>query len=213
MFSCLQSASWKAVHPSTKKTFISAQNLLKVRKPALTDISSTGIGKNTGAGDPFRRRPAFRCAAKKKIITLSPTTTRASTTLSLPENHLSTKSDHFTVQKARFRRGTCEDLLLTNGETGPIASELRGNEPQQIWCLLVENDAGKLLAGTAHGKEVWVWDAHRFSAPQSKRGKTDQIQKFEFTVVDKSFASSPKFTRFPLFRQLSSLFPTKGKSM
>ena len=62
----------------------------------------------------------------------------------------------FTVQKARFRRGTCEDLLLMNSESGPIASELRGNEPQQIWCLLVENDAGKLLAGTAHGKEVWV---------------------------------------------------------
>ena len=62
----------------------------------------------------------------------------------------------FTVQKARFRRGTCEDLLLMNGESGPIASELRGNEPQQIWYLLVENDAGKLLAGTAHGKEVWV---------------------------------------------------------
>ena len=77
----------------------------------------------------------------------------------------------FTVQKARFRRGTCEDLLLMNGESGPIASELRGNEPQQIWCLLVENDAGKLLAGTAHGKEVWVCDAHRFSAPQSKWGE------------------------------------------
>ena len=174
-------SSSKAVHPSTENTFTLMGNLPKVRKiPRQTSLPPI-LGKTRALSTKSGVDRRFVAPMRKRFSALSSKSPcffdSSSTRLSVFRKNPSVQK----YQKARFRRGTCEDLLLTNGKSGLIASQLHNGEPQQVWCLRVEHQARKPLEGTAHGQKVWVWSAHRFSAPWSIRIWTRQVQKFKFT--------------------------------